>query len=187
MITEIHIHTVVFMLDRVNIPLERKLFPESARILKIFYNPEKYGWRPTEHTDHICRINMREMGISPNTILEFVRIIRNGVIGDISEFLLRKIEHFAILIGAGADDMCPFRKVLDNYRENIKLKLNKYRKLIEKNPMTPEQDIYQYYNWMVRPTCHSAAAIADGWSLTIPLPDNKHSYYFRKLKDSDEE
>ena len=60
------------------------------------------------------------------------------------------MEHFAILIGAGAND-CPFRIAMDEYItkiKDIKDEQDRYQKKSEENPMTPEDDIHNLYYWV---------------------------------------
>ena len=68
------IHTVIFILDSTEIPIEKALIPESARTLQIFCDPEKYGWRSTKHTDQICRMDMRGFELRTRDILNFIQI-----------------------------------------------------------------------------------------------------------------
>ena len=59
------IHTVVFETASGAVPIERKLFPESARTLNIFCDPEKYGWGPIVKSDGIVYIKMKGLAIGP--------------------------------------------------------------------------------------------------------------------------
>ena len=182
----ITIHTIVFKLDKVNIPIEKRLFPMSARTLDIMCNPGKFGWKPIKNKGGISHIDMTSFNICPSTILKFIQIIRNGFI-PLNFGMLDAVEHFAILIGAGYDKVCPFRIALDKYYKKCKEKEEKEKKkkdYIHSNPMTPNDDIYHLYQWKVGhvSTIHSGA----GWGVTVRSHNDgqNHYHYYRKRRPS---
>ena len=67
-------------------------------------------------------IDMKDFGVVPTTILDFICIIKNGsqAIPHLTLEQLRQIEHFAILIGAGGLD-CPFRQANDEYKAQCQI------------------------------------------------------------------
>jgi len=186
------IHTVVFKLDHIDLPIDRNLFPDSAHTLNIFCNPKKYGWTNSNADNDICYMNMQGTNICPQTILGFIRILRNKqVINDLDNKLIEKMEHFAILIGAGKDE-CVFRIAIDNYNAKCKKK-EEHTKLLEEliraNPQTPEKDIDKLYYW----DCDSYHCPRDylrtsEWDVTVPLHgvgniiNNGSCVYYRKLR-----
>ena len=188
------IHTVVFVLNETEIPIEKALFPDSARTLNILCNPKKYGWsKAKENNDGIVYINMKDMGIKCCVILEFIRIVRNkkARIGGYDNHFISEMEHFAILIGAGAND-CPFRIAIDEYIIKLAEK-KKEQEILERhcmlNPMTPKDDIYHLYDWKVDSYhCLRDYLRAAEWNATVPAyvsasPQTLTCFYFRKLKD----
>ena len=177
------IHTVIFELENMKVPLDKNLFPPSIRTLHILCDPEKYGWRPTEKQDGICHIDMRGFGFEPTTILDFISIIKNGsqVIPYLTLEQQRQIEHFAILIGAGGSD-CPFRQANDEYKAQcqiIRENGHLYRQQISTNPMTSAQDYQQLYKWKV---AHASSAPLGNWTVTIPTERGVQYYYYRQRK-----
>ena len=175
------IHTVIFELEKIGVPLEKKLFPPSARTLHIFCDPEKYGWHPTEKQNGICHIDMKGFGFEPTTILDFIRIIETGsqVIPHLTLEQQRQIEHFAILIGAGGLD-CPFRQATNEYKAQCqKIHENKYLYQQQIGPMTSAQDYQQLYKWKV---AHASSAPLGNWSVTVPTIRGTQYYYYRQRK-----
>ena len=180
----ITIHTIVFKLDKVNIPIEKRLFPMSARMLNIMCDPGKFGWKPIENKGGISHIDMTGFNVSSSTILKFIQIIRNRFI-PLNFGMLDAVEHFAILIGAGYEKNCPFRIALDKYHKKCKEKeeiKEKKKDYPHRNPMTPKDDIYHLYKWMVShvSTVHSGA----GWVVTVQSHNDgpNHYHYYRKRK-----
>jgi len=188
------IHTVVFVLNETEIPIEKALFPDSARTLNILCNPKKYGWsKAKENNDGIVYINMKDMGIKCCVILEFIRIVRNkkARIGGYDNHFISEMEHFAILIGAGAND-CPFRIAIDEYIIKLadeKKEQERNEQMHERNPMTPKDDIYNLYNWEVDSYhCLRDYLRTTEWNATVPAYVSASlqtltCFYFRKLKD----
>ena len=183
-------HTIIFLLDNMEIPIEKALFPESSRTLNIICNPQKYGWSHTENKeDGITYIDMKNMDIKMNVILEFLLIVRNKKITrEYDADFISEMEHFAILIGAGADD-CPFRVAMDKYikkLEKIKEEEEKYQKKREENPMTPKDDIHHLFCWEVDSYhCMRPYLRTSEWSSTVPAYEHstdqtRTCFYFRK-------
>lgn len=190
------IHTIVFKTSHADLPIERKLFPVSARTLNIFCNPEKYGWAPAIRSDAgIVNIEMRGLGIDSSTILEFVRTLRNGFL-DPRHISTEKMEHFAILMGAG-DEGCPFRKILENYRvqqqQKKEKKANRDNKerialeMLRLCPRIPAEDIDDLFYWELDNVAYARDHLSsDEWVPMGPCPApsgiGTGLYYYRKRK-----
>ena len=176
-----NIHTIVFMLDDCSLPIEKKLLSESARLINILTDPNGYGWKgEVNEKTGICYMDMKDLGITKRTILEFIRTIRQGFPSmSITELDMDNMEHFAILIGAGGVD-CPFREAinntsLNNNMEDIEPNINAY------NPMIPPEDIYHIFQWRVMRDHDSANARE--WSVTVQAGisvGNNVNFYYRK-------
>ena len=186
------IHTVVFETASGAVPIERKLFPESARTLNIFCDPEKYGWGPIVKSDGIVYIKMKGLAIGPPCILEFIRTLRNGFV-DPRHISTEKMEHFAILMGAG-DEECPFRKILENYRVQQRQKKenrdNKERialEMLRLCPRIPAEDIDDLFYWELDNVAYARDHLSsDEWVPMGPCPApsgiGTGLYYYRKRK-----
>ena len=185
-----NIHTIIFILDNMEIPIEKALFPESSRTLNILCNPQKYGWSQTKNKEGgITYINMKNMDIKMNVILEFLLIVKKKKITrEYDDDFISEMEHFAILIGAGTSD-CPFRVAMDKYikiLEEIKEEEDRCQKEREKNPMTPKDDIHHLYYWETDTYhCPRPYLRTTEWCSTVsaydnPTPQTETCFYFRK-------
>ena len=187
------IHTIVFKTSHADLPIERKLFPVSARTLNIFCNPEKYGWAPAIRSDAgIVNIEMRGLGIDLSSILEFVRTLRNGFL-DPRHYSMEKMEHFAILMGAGGEG-CPFREIVDKHRAQCKqkktkeeIKENKTLEMLRLCPTKPSEDIYELFNWeLATPIAARENLVLEEWTpmgpCATPVGVGSGFYYYRKRK-----
>lgn len=167
-----HIHTIIFELGHVQLPIARELLPTSARLLNIMCEPERYGWAPsTDNKDGIVIINMKGMGIEVATILNFIRTIRNNEIRS-TPSEIQKMEHFTILIGANQDTNCPFYNIIEKFytaKKNEKKKQEEDQKNITSNPKTPQEDIHQLYQWSVHGTIGARSLLPlDEWDVCAP-------------------
>lgn len=174
------VHTIVFLLNNdIQLPVKKDLFPLSARFIQILTNPTKYGWKQDNDIPGICIINMKNMGISPSTILTFLNIIQTEEISaEISQSEINNLERFAILIDMGSDD-CIFKQAVNKYK-NDKNKLD----YDPNNPMSPIEDKYEKYNWTIM-SAPGASDCSDDWSVTI-RGSGPHSltdyFYWRRKK-----
>ena len=185
------IHTIVFELDEFNLPLPRNVFPTTARTLNIMTQPEKYGWRASTSCtqDNIVHINMKSMGIETNTILNFIRTIRNNEIRS-TQHAIQKMEYFAILIGANQDKDCPFYNIIEKFytsQKNQNNKLEEENERIYSNPNTPQQDIHELYHWDVASTISARSRLPlDEWSVCAPASSRSDGiildWFFRKKR-----
>jgi hypothetical protein len=181
------IHTIVFILDNdINIPIQKSLFPPSARRIHILSNPEEYGWKRVEKKTGICSIDMKGMSISADIILSFMRIIRTGYISpQTSKEKVELLEHFAILIGAGEQE-CTFREAADAFYAACKreAEIKKIQvKLKALNPMVPDEDIYELYHWSIG-KIHDIIIqyLPARWDVTISASALIPIYYVRKRR-----
>jgi len=181
------IHTIVFILkNKTQLPIPKNSFLPSARLIHLLTEPQSFGWKPLQNKSGVCFLDMNEwkLNIHENTILSFIRITRTGYISPhTSKKKIDAMEHFALLIGAGMDD-CPFRKAADIYYTNIKKQeeIKSYNKKLSRlNPMTPEEDMYQLFDWGVADRNNMLSANDMHWSATGEITIGR--YYIRRRRN----
>ena len=185
------IHTIVFILDHAEIPIEKQLLPESARTLNILCNPREFGWGAIHHKkkkDGVVHIDMKGLQMGSSTILEFMRTLRNGFL-DCHPIAVQAMEKFAILIGAGGPG-CPFQDIVDSHREQCKQKeaeRERRKSRITNHPSRPVDDIDHLFYWELVSSDHARENLSsDEWvpmgPCAAPSGISTGLYYYRKRK-----
>lgn len=181
------IHTIVFILNNnIRLPIPKNSFLPSARLIHLLTEPHTFGWKALQNKSGVCFLDMNGMhlNIHAHTILSFIRITRTGYISPYTNIKkIEALEHFALLIGAGTGD-CPFRKAADIYYASIQKQeeLKSYnKKLSQLNPMTPEEDRYQLFDWGAISHNNMLSANDMGWSVAEEIAPGR--YYIRRRRN----